>query len=69
MIQGKDDSNEIYLEVVNENIVRALKSGQRAQSIKIKLTKKATACLTFEVRKSFGVSRSVASLPCTLYSR
>lgn len=48
-IEGKDESNEIYLEVINENIVRALKSGQRAQSIKIKLTKKATACLTFEI--------------------
>ncbi|XP_057293139.1 checkpoint protein HUS1-like isoform X2 [Hydractinia symbiolongicarpus] len=48
-IEGKDDRNEIYLEVVNENLLRAMKSGQNAQSIKIKLTKKQTPCLTFEI--------------------
>lgn len=48
-IEGKDDKNEIYLEVVNENLLRAMKSGQNAQSIKIKLTKKQTPCLTFEI--------------------
>jgi len=39
-IEGKDNSNMIYLEVINENLLRALKSGQSAQSIKIKLIKK-----------------------------
>jgi len=48
-IEGKDETNQIFLEIVNENIVRALKSGQNAQSIKIKLTKKQTPCLTFEI--------------------
>jgi len=48
-IEGKDENNEIYLEVINENLVRAMRSGQNAQSIKIKLTKKQTPCLTFEI--------------------
>lgn len=48
-IEGKDSSNMIYLEVINENLLRALKSGQSAQSIKIKLIKKQTPCLMFEV--------------------
>ena len=48
-IEGKDNSNMIYLEVINENLLRALKSGQSAQSIKIKLIKKQTPCLMFEV--------------------
>jgi len=48
-IEGKNDSNFIYLEVINENIVRAMKSGQNAQSIKIKLTNKQIPCLTFEI--------------------
>nr|CAB3254972.1 checkpoint protein HUS1-like [Phallusia mammillata] len=43
------EHNEIYLEIVAENICRALKSAQNAKSLKIKLTKKQTPCLTFEV--------------------
>ncbi|XP_066935496.1 checkpoint protein HUS1-like isoform X1 [Clytia hemisphaerica] len=48
-IEGKDDNNQIYLEIINENLLRALKSGQNAQCIKIKLVKKQTPCLMFEV--------------------
>ena len=43
------DANEIYLETVPENLVRCLRSAQNAKSVKIKLTKKQTPCLTFEV--------------------
>jgi len=43
------DANEIYLETVPENSVRCLRSAQNAKSVKIKLTKKHTPCLTFEV--------------------
>jgi len=43
------DANEIYLETVPENFVRCLRSAQNAKSVKIKLTKKQTPCLTFEV--------------------
>lgn len=48
-IEGKDENNEIYLEVINENLVRAMRSGQNAQVIKIRLTKKSAPCLSFEV--------------------
>ena len=41
--------NEIYMEVVTESIVRSLKSAHNAKSMKIKLTKKETPCLTFEI--------------------
>jgi len=41
--------NEIYLEIVTESIVRSLKSAHNAKSMKIKLTKKDTPCLTFEI--------------------
>lgn len=43
------EQNEIYLEVMPENILRALKSAQSAKSVKIKLTKKHGASLTFEI--------------------
>ena len=42
--------NEIYIEVITENLLRALKVSQNAVSIKIKLTKKISPCLTFEVK-------------------
>lgn len=45
-----EDCNEIYLEVTPEDIVQALKTGQiAAKSLKIKLTKKLSPCLTFEI--------------------
>jgi len=43
------DANEIYLETVPENFVRCLRSAQNAKSVKVKLTKKQTPCLTCEV--------------------
>jgi len=48
-IEGKDETNNIYLELVPENLTRAMKSAGSAQAVKIKLTKKHTPCLTFEV--------------------
>ena len=48
-IEGKDERNEIYLEVNMEQLSRALKSTLNAQVVKIKLTKKHGACLTVEV--------------------
>ncbi|KAI0215352.1 Checkpoint protein HUS1 [Lamellibrachia satsuma] len=44
-----EESNEIYLDLAPDNLLRSLKSSQNAKSIKIKLTKKHTPCLTFEV--------------------
>ncbi|XP_070535668.1 checkpoint protein HUS1-like [Ptychodera flava] len=41
--------NEIFLDVTLDNVVRALKSAQSAKSLKIKLTKKHTPCLTFDI--------------------
>ncbi|XP_076819569.1 checkpoint protein HUS1-like [Clavelina lepadiformis] len=43
------EHNEIYMEIIAENIVRALKSAHNAKSMKIKLTKKQTPCLTVEI--------------------
>nr|CAG4646780.1 EOG090X0TJE [Macrothrix elegans] len=45
--------NEIYMEIISENVLRtstALKVSSSAKSVKIKLTKKlSTPCLTFEI--------------------
>ena len=43
------ESNEIFLDVIPDNLLRCLKAAQNAKSVKIKLTKKHTPCLTFEV--------------------
>ena len=48
-IEGKDERNEIYLEVVMDLFLRALKSSLNATVVKIKLTKKQGACITVEV--------------------
>ncbi|CAH1773977.1 unnamed protein product [Owenia fusiformis] len=49
-IEGlSEEFNEIYLDVIPDNLLRALKTGQQAKSVKIKLTKKHTPCLTVEV--------------------
>lgn len=48
-IEGKDEHNNIYLELNPDNLAKAMKSAQNAQTVKIKLTKKHTACLTFEI--------------------
>ena len=47
-IEGKDDRNEIYLEVTMDLLSRALKSSLNASMLKIKLTNKNGACLTLE---------------------
>ncbi|XP_073237036.1 checkpoint protein HUS1-like [Porites lutea] len=48
-IEGKDETNNIYLELMPENLTRAMKSAASAQAVKIKLAKKHTPCLTFEI--------------------
>ena len=45
------EANEIFLESPPENLVRAMKTAHSAKSVKIKLTKKHTPCLTFEVEQ------------------
>ncbi|XP_041373139.1 checkpoint protein HUS1-like isoform X2 [Gigantopelta aegis] len=41
--------NEIFLEFIPENLLRAMKTAQNAKWVKIKLTKKHSPCLTVEV--------------------
>jgi len=53
-----DEFNEIYLEVMPDTLVRCLKSAQNAKSVKIKLTKRHTACLTFEIELATLSNRS-----------
>jgi len=52
--------NEIYLEIVAENICRALKSANNAKCLKVKLTKKQVPCLTFEIELPSLMSSSRA---------
>lgn len=44
-----EDANEIYLDLIPENLVKALRSSQSAKWVKLKLTKKQTPCLSVEV--------------------
>ncbi|XP_033099980.1 checkpoint protein HUS1-like [Anneissia japonica] len=55
------DANEIYLEVTPDDLVRAAKTAQFAKTLKIKLTKKFSPCLTFfvELCSVSGHSRNV----------
>ena len=49
-IEGNEGSNDnIYLELHPDNLVKAMKCAANAQVVKIKLTKKITPCLTFEI--------------------
>ncbi|KAM4689175.1 checkpoint protein HUS1 isoform 1-T4 [Discoglossus pictus] len=43
------EQNEIYLELIPENLSRALKTAQNAKTVKIKLTNKHCPCLTVAV--------------------
>ncbi|XP_064612988.1 checkpoint protein HUS1-like [Liolophura sinensis] len=46
---SREDANEIYLDLIPENLVKALRSSQSAKWVKLKLTKKQTPCLSVEV--------------------
>ena len=54
--------NEIYIEVLTENFLRALKVSQNASSIKVKLTKKISPCLTFEVKIVCNIQLQIAKV-------
>ncbi|ESN99016.1 hypothetical protein HELRODRAFT_186499 [Helobdella robusta] len=56
-----ETANEIYLSVNVENFLKCLKCSQNAKSLKIKLTRKGSPCLTFEVEQPTlsGTSRKV----------
>ena len=43
------ENDEIFLEIIPDNLLRSLKTAQNAKSVKIKLTKKHCPCLTFQV--------------------
>ncbi|XP_062513568.1 checkpoint protein HUS1-like [Corticium candelabrum] len=57
-IEGKDETNEIYIEMAADQLFQALKSAQTAQVVKIKLTKKHVPCLTTEIVVPSLASRS-----------
>lgn len=44
-----EENDEIYLQVQPDNLLKALRTAMNAKWIKIKLTKKGTPCLTFEI--------------------
>ncbi|XP_022087084.1 checkpoint protein HUS1-like [Acanthaster planci] len=56
-----EEANEIYLEITPEDVVRAMKTAQTAKSVKVKLTKKFSPCLTFDIElpSRTGHSRNV----------
>ena len=66
-IEGKDERNEIYLEIVTDNLVRAMRSAQNSQALKLKLTRKQTSCLTFEV-SLVGFNFAFVNISCHLYN-
>nr|CAG4638915.1 EOG090X0TJE [Cyclestheria hislopi] len=67
--------NEIYLEFLAENVTKtlsALKVSSTAKSVKIKLTKKLTPCLTFEIDLPSSTSHSrlvVHDIPVSVIPR
>lgn len=66
------EQNEIFLEVMPENILQALKSAQTAKSVKIKLTKNYGASLTFEIELPTMSSRTrllTHDVPVTVVQR
>lgn len=46
---GHGEKNEIFLEVAMDSFSHALKSAHNAKVLRIKLTQKATACLTLDI--------------------
>jgi len=64
--------NEIYLEVSPDLLLRSLKTAHAAKWIKIKLTKRHTPCLTFEIDLPSGSSHQrlvVHDVPVTVVAR
>nr|XP_054751716.1 checkpoint protein HUS1-like [Lytechinus pictus]XP_054751717.1 checkpoint protein HUS1-like [Lytechinus pictus] len=67
-----EDANEIFMEVNPDDLVRALKTAQTAKSIKIKLTKKFSPCLSLDVElpSRTGHSRTIThDIPVTVMPR
>lgn len=58
------EQNEIYLEMVPENISRALKTAQNAKAVKIKLTNKHCPCLTVAVELVSKQTCFQSIVPC-----
>ena len=48
-IEGRDERNEIYLEVPLDQMTRAFRSAHSAQVLKMKLARKEGALLCFEI--------------------
>ena len=48
-IEGRDDRNEIYLELHVEQLARTLRHAHNAITVKIKLTKRNGAYLTIDI--------------------
>ncbi|KAM8770579.1 checkpoint protein HUS1 isoform 2-T2 [Rhynchonycteris naso] len=44
-----EENNEIYVELMSENLARALKTAQNARALKVKLTNKHFPCLTISI--------------------
>ena len=62
-----EEANEIYLDLIPDNLMKALRTAQSAKSVKIKLTKKHTPCLTFEVEQvCYNVSTGILKAYCLL---
>lgn len=57
------DHNEIYLELMPENLSRALKTAQNAKAVKIKLTNKHSPCLKVAV-ELVSATMLLSSLLC-----
>eukprot|EP00117_Sycon_ciliatum_P005984 scpid5280/ scgid9712/ Checkpoint protein HUS1 len=68
-IEGRDETNQILLELVTEQLSRALKTALTAASVKIKLTNKHTPCLTLEINTQASATRTRSvthDIPVTL---
>lgn len=63
------EQNEIYLELVPENVSRALKTAQNAKAVKIKLTNKHCPCLTVAVElvSKLTCFQGIYCFKCTEY--
>ena len=61
-IEGKDESNQIYLDVSVEQLSRALRSTVGAQVVKIKLTKKQGAFITVEISQPTGLATTLRTI-------